>query len=100
MLRNTVSDLARKHCRVNYLPHTNWLRTLTSYKQNTMKPFGCSKDSEKFMVPIGENLVVYKCSRKLIKPRNLNKDKCYKNFPISTFNRELIVQSDNKDSSP
>ena len=35
MLRNTVSDLARKHCRDNSLSQTNWLRILTSYKLNT-----------------------------------------------------------------
>ena len=52
------------------------------------------------MMEIGENLVVYKCSRKLVKPRNLNNNKCYKNLPISTFNREFIAQSDNKNSGP
>ena len=65
MLRNTVSDLARKHCRDNSLSQTNWLRILTSYKLNTMTPFSFSKDSEMFMMPIGENLVVYKCSKTL-----------------------------------
>ena len=72
MLRSTVSDLARKHCRDNSLSQTNLLRILISYKLNTMTPFGFSKDSEKFMLPIGENLLVYKCARKLVKPRNLN----------------------------
>ena len=77
MLRNSVSDLARKHCRDNSLSQTNWLRILTSYKMNTMTPFSFSKDSEKLMMPIGENLVVYKCARKLVKPINLNNSKCY-----------------------
>ena len=100
MLRSTVSDLARKHCRDNSLSHTNWLRILTSYKLNTMTPFSLNPDSEKFMMPIGENLVVYKCSRKLVKPRNLNNGKCYKHLPISTLNREFIAQSNNNNSSP
>ena len=39
MLRNSVSDLARKHCRDNSLSQTNWLRILTSYKLSTMTPF-------------------------------------------------------------
>ena len=64
-----------------------------------MTPFSFSKDSEKFMMPIGENLVVYKCARKLVKPRNLNNNKCYKNLPISTLNREFIAQSNDKNSS-
>ena len=64
-----------------------------------MTPFSFSKDREKFMMPIGENLVVYKCSRKLVKPRNLNNNKCYKNLPISTLNREFIAQSNDKNSS-
>ena len=100
MLRSTVSDLARKHCRDNSLSHTNWVRILTSYKLNTMTPFSLNPDSEKFMMPIGENLVVYKCSRKLVKPRNLNNGKCYKHLPISTLNREFIAQSNNNNSSP
>ena len=57
MLRSTVSDLARKHCRDNSISQTNWLVILTSYKLNTMTLFSFSKDSEKFMMPIGENLV-------------------------------------------
>ena len=65
-----------------------------------MTPLSFSKDSEKFMVPIGENLVFYKCSRKLVKPGYLNGGKCYKHLPISTLNRELIAQADNKNSSP
>ena len=100
MLRSTVSDLARKHCRDNSLSHTNWLRILTSYKLNTMTPFSLNPDSEKFMMPIGENLVVYKCSRKLVKPRNLNNGKCYKHLPISTLNREFIAQSNKNNSIP
>ena len=100
MLRITFSDIARKHCRDNSLSLTNWLRILTSYKLNTMTPFSFSNDSKRFMMPIGENLVVYKCSRKLVKPRNLNNGKCYKHLPISTINREFIVQIDNKNSSP
>ena len=99
MLKNSVSDLARKYCRDNSLSQTNWLRILTSHKLNTMTPFSFSKGSEKFMMPIGENLVVYKCARKLVKPRNLNNNKCYKNLPISTLNREFIAQSNDKNSS-
>merc|ERR1712240_954160 len=49
-------------------------------------------------MPIGENLVVYKCARKLVKPINLNNNKCYKNLPISTLNREFIPQSNDKNS--
>merc|ERR1712240_190258 len=75
MLRNTVSDLARKHCRDNSLSQTNWLRILTSYKLNTMTPFSCSKDSEKIMMLLEKNLVVYKGLRKFVKPRNLNHNK-------------------------
>jgi len=64
-----------------------------------MTPFSFSKDSEKFMMPIGENHVIYKCARKLVKPRNLNNNKCNKTLPISTLIREFIAQSDNKNYS-
>ena len=52
------------------------------------------------MMLIGENLLVYMCSRKLVKSRNLNNGKCYKHLLISTLNREFIAQSDNNNSSP
>ena len=52
------------------------------------------------MMPNGENLVVYKCSRNPVKPSNLNNGKCYKHSPISALNREFIAKSDNKNSSP
>jgi len=51
------------------------------------------------MIPIGENLVVCKCTRKLVKLRNLNNSKCYEYLPISTLNREFIAQSNDKNSS-
>lgn len=60
MLRSTVPVLVRKRCRGNSLLHTNWLRILTSYKLDTMTPFSINTDGEKFMLSIGENLVVYK----------------------------------------
>merc|ERR1712240_682596 len=68
-------------------------------KLNTLTPFSFSKDSEKFVMPIGENFAVYKCARKLVKPINLNNNKYYKNLPISTLNREFIPQSNDKNSS-
>ena len=37
--------------------------------------------------------------QKLVKPINLNNNKCYKNLPISTLNREFIPQSNDKNSS-
>jgi len=43
--------------------------------------------------------MVYKFVRKLVKPRNLNNNKCYKNLPISTLNREFIAQANSENSS-
>ena len=93
MLHDNILTLTRKHCHDTALSHTNWLRIVTSYKLDALTPFSLSPESDKFLMPVGENLVVYKCTKKLLKPKNLNNGKCYKHLPVTTLNREFIPQS-------
>ena len=93
MLHDNILTLTRKHCHDTALSHTNWLRIVTSYKLDAMTPFSLSPESDKFLMPVGENLIVYKCTKKLLKPKNLNNGKCYKHLPVTTLNREFIPQS-------
>ena len=44
-------------------------------------------------MPVGENLIVYKCTKKWLKHKNLNNGKYYKHLPVKTLNREFIPQS-------
>ena len=61
-----------------------------------MTPFSLNPESEKFMMPIGENLVVYSSAKKLLKPKNLkNGSNNGKNQPVPTLNRKFITQPDN-----
>lgn len=58
-----------------------------------MTPFSLSPESDKFLMPVGEILIVYKCDKRLLKPKNLSNGKCYKLLPVTTLNCELIPQS-------
>ena len=61
-----------------------------SDKLDTVAPFSLNQESENFMMPIGENL---------IRPRNLDKRKCYKHLLIPRLNREFIAQSNSNNES-
>lgn len=93
MLHENLLTMARKYCHDTTLFHTNWLRILNSYKGNSMTPFFLSPESKYFLMPVGENLIVYKCAKKLLKLKKLDNGKCYKHLPVLTINREFIPQS-------
>ena len=40
-----------------------------------MKQFLMSPYTEKISMPVGQNLIGYKCAKKLVKPKNLNNGK-------------------------
>ena len=63
MLYDNILALTRKHFHDTALSHTNWLRIVTSYKLDAMTPFSLSPESDKFLMPVGENLIVYKCTK-------------------------------------
>lgn len=92
ILHDNILTMARKHFHDTTLSHTNWLRIVASYKLNSITPFALSPESEKFLMPIGENFIVYKCAEKLLKPNNLNNGLCYKYLTVTTLNREFISQ--------
>ena len=58
-----------------------------------MTQFSLIPEREKFLLLVGENLIVYKCAKKLLKPKNLNNGICYKHLPVTTLNCEFIPQS-------
>ena len=93
MLHDNILALTRKHSHDTTLSQTNWLRIVTSYKLDSMAPFSLSPESAKVLMPVRKNLIVYKCAKKLLKPKNLNNGKCYKHLPVTTLNREFIPQS-------
>ena len=68
MLHQNILSVARKHFYDTNLSHTNCLRIVTSYKLNSIKPFSLSQESETFLMPVGQNLIVYKCDKKLLRP--------------------------------
>ena len=47
----------------------------------------------KVLMPLVENRIVYKCAKKLLKPKNQNSGRFYKHLPVTRLNRVSIPQS-------
>ena len=63
MLHDNILALTRKPCHDTTISPTHWLRIVTSYKIDAMTSFSLSPESDKFLIPVRENLIVYKCSK-------------------------------------
>lgn len=93
LLRISVQQLSQQHCVDTNFAKLNYNRLHSRMKSTNIQPFSIRRNTGNFVLPFGENIYSFKCSKRLFEPMSLRK--CYNLLPVVETNRNLVAESTN-----
>ena len=93
LLKISVQQISQQHCVDTKFAKLSYNRLHSRIKSTNIQPFSIKRNTGSFVLPYGENIYSFKCSKRLFKPISLKK--CYNFLPVVETNRNLVAESTN-----